>query len=280
MHHIFVNLGAFTQVAIVIILVLAIGLHWRWNRRVAAAGPPLLTTFGIFFCFAGITWGLVDFDPADVRDSVPHLIQGIRTSFWASVVGIGCALTIKLRILVFGEPPLSITGAIAGATIDDLAAQLINLNRSIVGGDDSTLYGQVKSARGDSNDRLDRLNRSFERFAERMVEANSKALIHALAEVIDAFNTKLTAQFGQNFRELNHAVGKLVVWQKQYAQQLESLIEQETTTRNNMADACLQYADLVKRASAFAASAESLHALLQANSQPDRLKTSLRSAER
>jgi hypothetical protein len=280
MNHIFANLGTFTQVSIVIILILAIGLHARWNRRVAAAGPPLLTTFGIFFCFAGITWGLVDFDPADVRDSVPHLIQGIRTSFWASVVGIGCALTIKLRILVFGEPPLSITAGAAGASIDDLAVQLINLNRSIAGDDDHTLFSQVKLSGSDLNDRLDRLNRSFERFAERMVEANSKALIQALAEVVGAFNTKLTEQFGENFRELNHAVGRLVLWQKQYAQQLESLIEQETTTRNNMADACLQFADLVKRASAFATTAESLHDLLQANSQSERPKTSLRSAER
>jgi hypothetical protein len=90
--HIFHSLGAFTQVSILLILILAIGLHSRWNRKVAAAGPALLTTLGIFFCFAGITWGLVDFDPANVRDSVPHLLQGIRTSFWASVFGIGCAL--------------------------------------------------------------------------------------------------------------------------------------------------------------------------------------------
>jgi hypothetical protein len=253
----------------------------RWSRRAAAAGPPLLTTFGIFFCFAGITWGLVDFDPADVRDSVPHLIQGIRTSFWASVVGIGCALTIKLRILVFGEPPLSIAKGAAGATIDDLAIQLIALNRHIVRTDDSTLFGQIRSLRTESNDRLDRLNDSFERFAQRMVEANSRALIQALAEVIEGFNNKLNEQFGQNFRELNFAVGKLVVWQRQYAQQLESLIEQETTTRNNMADACLHYADFVKRAAAFTAAAESLRDLLtQGNFPSDRLKTPLRTVER
>lgn len=280
MNHIFLSLGEFTQVSIIIILILAIGLHSRWNRRVAAAGPPLLTTFGIFFCFAGITWGLVDFDPGDVRDSVPHLIQGIRTSFWASVFGIGCALTIKLRLLVFGDPPLSIAHGTAGATIDDLAAELLTLNRNIAGSADSTLLGEVRSLRIDSNNRLELLNHSFERFAEHMVEANAQALIHALSEVIGSFNTKLNEQFGQNFRELNLAVGKLVVWQKQYAQQLESLIEQETITRNNMADACLQFAELVKRATAFAATAESLREQLQANSQTERLKTTLRSAER
>lgn len=280
MNHIFLSLGVFTQVSIAIILLLALGLHLRWNRRVASAGPPLLTTFGIFFCFAGITWGLVDFDPGDVRDSVPHLLQGIRTSFWASVFGIGCALTIKLRILVFGDPPLSLDRGTTGATIDDLAEQLLTLNRNIAGTADSTLLGEVRSSRIDTNDRLELLNHSFERYAERMVEANTRALINALAEVIGSFNTKLNDQFGQNFRELNLAVGKLVVWQKQYAQQLESLIEQETTTRNNMADACLQFAELVKRATAFAAAAESLRDQLQAGSPTERVKTTLRSAER
>jgi hypothetical protein len=270
---IFLSLGVFTQVSVFLILILAIGLHSRWNRKVVAAGPALLTTFGIFFCFAGITWGLIDFDPADVRASVPHLLQGIRTSFWASVFGIGCALTIKLRILFFGEPPLSATGV----TVDDLVVQLSKLTRSIAGTDDATLLGELKLLRTDSNDRLDGLNRSLERFAENMVEADSKALIQALSKIIRDFNTKVDEQFGQNFKDLNSAVGKLVVWQKQYEQQLNSLIEQELTTRAYLADASLHYGELVHKASVFTPTIESLRKLLvQANSQSERLSASLR----
>ena len=277
MDHIFISLGVFTQVSILLILILAIGLHSRWNRKVAAAGPSLLTTFGIFFCFAGITWGLVDFDPADVRDSVPHLLQGIRTSFWASVFGIGCALTIKLRVLFFGEPPLSRTAGTTGATVDDLLDQLSKVNRSIVGTDDSNLLGQLKVFRNDSNDRLDGLNRSLERFTENIVEANSKALIQALSEIIRDFNTKLNEQFGQNFKDLNSAVRNLVVWQLQYEQQLNSLIEQEINTRTYLADASLHYAELVDKASVVAPTIDSLRKLLaQTNSQSERLNASLR----
>jgi chromosome segregation ATPase len=237
----------------------------------------LLTTFGIFFCFAGITRGLIDFDPADVRDSVPHLLQGIRTSFWASVFGIGCALTIKLRILFFGEPPISAAEVKAGATVDDLAVQLSRLNRSIAGADDDNLLGELKLARTDSNERLDGLKGSLERFSENMVAANTKALIQALSEIIRDFNTKLDEQFGQNFKDLNSAVEKLVVWQKQYEQQLNSLIEQERTTRAYLADASVHYAELVDRASAFTPTIDSLRKLLaQANSQSERLSTSLR----
>ena len=251
MDHIFASLGTFTDVSIAIILLLAIGLHLRWNRRAAAAGPALLTTVGIFFCFAGITWGLVDFTPYDLRDSVPHLLQGIRTSFWASVFGIGCALTIKLRLLFFGEPPLATVGVPAGATIDDLVAQLRRLERSVAGTDDSALLGQVKLSRIESNEHLQALNRSIQRFADDVVEANLEALVQALTKVVRDFNSRLTDQFGQNFKDLNSAVAKLVIWQKQYEQQLNSLIEEEIRTRNNLAAAALSIGTFVDKASGF-----------------------------
>lgn len=252
MDHIVASLGAFTDVSIVIILLLAIGLHLRWNRRAAAAGPALLTTVGIFFCFAGITWGLVDFAPDDLRDSVPHLLQGIRTSFWASVFGIGCALTIKLRLLFFGEPALATAGVPAGATIEDLVVQLRQLERSVAGTHDSALLGQVKLARTDSNEHLEALNRSFQRFADDVVEANRAALLQALSKIVGDFNSTLQEQFGQNFKDLNSAVAKLVVWQKQYEQQLNSLIDEEIRTRNNLAAAAMSISTFVDKASGFA----------------------------
>ncbi len=101
MDRIWANLSPLTEFAIVLIALAALGFHLRWSRRSAVLGPTLLTTLGIFFCFVGIAWGLLDFDTNDVKSSVPHLLQGIRTSFWASVAGIGFALTIKLRHIIF-----------------------------------------------------------------------------------------------------------------------------------------------------------------------------------
>jgi hypothetical protein len=253
---IFASLSVLTEVSIAIILLLAIGLHSRWNRRTATAGPALLTTVGIFFCFAGITWGLIDFDPRDVRDSVPHLLQGIRTSFWASVFGIGCALTIKLRLLLFGDPALLASGAPAGATVDDLVVQVRHLERSVAGPEESALVGQLKLLRADCNERLDELNRSFQQFAERVVAANQAALTQALAQIVGDFNGRLNEQFGQNFKDLNAGVAKLVVWQKQYEQQLNSLIEEEIATRNNLAAAALSIATFVDKASVFTPTVE------------------------
>jgi hypothetical protein len=127
------------------------------------------------------------------------------------------------------------------------------------------LLSQVKLLRTESNDRLDRLNQLFERFAEKVVEANSKALIQALTEVIKDFNVKLNDQFGENFKSLNAAVERLVVWQKQYEQQLNALIEQETMTRKSMTESSLRYTDLVNKSTVFTTTAESLRDLLVGN---------------
>ena len=103
----------------------------------------------------------------------------------------------------------------------------------------------------EANNRLDRLDQSFERYTEKIVEANSKALIQAISVVIGDFNAKLNVQFGANFRHLNAGVEKLVVWQKQYEKQLEALIEQETKTRISMTESSRRYADLVNKSTVF-----------------------------
>ena len=270
------SLNGFTQFSTVLISSIALLFHIRWSRRATALGPTILTTLGIFFCFAGIAWGLVDFDPNDVRNSVPHLLQGIRTSFWSSVVGIFWALTLKIRVALFGDATVPASGAQEGSTVDDLARLLVELNRSIAGGDDSALLSQVKVLRADSNDRIDGLTEAFDRYAENIAETNSKALVRALSEVVRDFNAKINEQFGDNFSQLNAAVERLVSWQVQYEKQLQALIEQETATRESMTEAALRFTDIVNTASEFAAVARSLHDIVRAlNNQSEHLARAL-----
>lgn len=271
------SLDGFTWLAIAAISVVGIHFHVRWSRRFLAIGPTFLTTLGILFCFLGIAIGLRDFDPDDVKNSVPSLLDGIRTSFWASVAGILWALTLKGRSVFLGEPRLPPNVVQSGATVDDLANHLARLNRAIAGDDDSTLLTQLKLLRGESKDGLERLNRSFDTFAERMTEANSKALIEALSSVIRDFNQKLNEQFGENFKQLNAAVEKLVVWQIQYEQQLNQLIQQETATRASMTDAASRYGELVNKAEIFAAIADSMTTAFDAlNARQAQLESGLR----
>ena len=264
MGHVWESLNGLTLFSAVLISSIGLLFQLRWSRRATALGPTILTTLGIFFCFAGIAWGLLDFDPRDVRSTVPHLLQGIRTSFWSSVVGIFWALTLKIRVALFGDATVASSGAQEGSTVDDLARLLVQLNRSIAGADDSALLGQLKRLHADGNDRLDKLTEAFDRYAENIAETNSKALVRALSEVVRDFNVKLNEQFGDNFKRLNSAVERLVTWQLEYEKQLGALIEQEVATRDSMAEATSRFSDIASNASEFAVAARSLQDMVRA----------------
>src|SRR5580700_4918208 len=166
MERVWEGLNVFTQFSTLLISSIALLFHIKWSRRATSLGPTILTTLGIFFCFAGIAWGLLDFDPNNVRSSVPYLLGGIRTAFWSSVVGIFWALTLKIRVALFGDATVPASGAQEGATVDDLARLLVQLNGSFAGGDDCSLLGQTKLLRADNQQRIDRLTEAFDKYAE------------------------------------------------------------------------------------------------------------------
>ena len=65
------------------------------------------------------------------------------------------------------------------------------------------------------------LNNNFNDFMSQLTENNSNALIEALEIVIRDFNLKITEQFGDNFKQLNEAVGQLLIWQNNYRDTIE-----------------------------------------------------------
>ena len=98
---------------------------------------------------------------------------------------------------------------------------------AIAGEGESSLAGQVKSLREEhksANEEFTaQLWRKLDEFAEIMSRSATEQVIEALKEVITDFNKNLTEQFGDNFKELNAAVEKLVEWQENYRKQLEQL---------------------------------------------------------
>ncbi len=273
-HNMSLETGAF----IILVSVLAAYFHSRFTFSTLQKAPAILTTCGILGTFLGIALGLLDFNPNDVQKSVPALIEGIKTAFWASAAGVFWALTIKLRDVLFGTQRTITAQGASGATIDDLAALLSSVQQALVGNDDSTLLSQIKLARQDSNDRLDKMGQSMERFYEKIAELGSAALIEALREVIKDFNEKLTEQFGENFKQLNQAVGKILEWQEQYRLQMTEMIDQQRISSQNMSIATERYQVLVENAEVFHWVAESLSSLLEGlGTQRTQLEAFLRS---
>ena len=77
--------------------------------------------------------------------------------------------------------------------------------------------------------RLDAKNHANEASEQRlsmvtlMERSPTETLISALEDVIRDFNKHISEQFGENFKELNVAVGRMVDWQENYRQQIAEL---------------------------------------------------------
>lgn len=237
-------------------------LVFKYDRYASIHGPEILTTMGIFGCFVGIALALLNFDPKDVTNSVPELLNGVKTAFWASVCGVFGALLIKMRQR-FGAAPIQSSGDESkSASIEDVVSAIVLLRKSISGENDSSLISQIKLLRQEQNDHAINLRKSLDEFADKVSELGSKALIEALEKVIRDFNTQLNEQFGENFKQLNFAVEKLVIWQKQYKDELDNLQEVQKESSNNLKISADSFKTVVEKAESYTESAVKLEELL------------------
>jgi hypothetical protein len=281
---------------IIVISVAGLIFQVRFNRKTAELGPTLLTTTGIFGTFVGIALGLYHFDTSNVEASIPALLEGLKTAFFASVFGVGFAITLKLREFAFGTGTSDETAAtsddVSGADLirhlleirvalngpDDgsLISQmkltrqdgkeqletLRSLQRSLSGSEDGSLLTQIRLLRQDSNDRLDALRVTMGEALKKLSEMGSQALIEALRDVIRDFNDKITEQFGENFKQLNFAVGKLLVWQEQYKTTIETTVAKLGEIGRLVGDLTGNFSAMVERSGRFADVADRLGAML------------------
>ena len=218
-------------------------------------GPELVTTIGIFGTFLGVSiaiWTLAS--SKDVISSLPSFIASLKLAFIGSAFGVLAALVIRF-FQWYGKKEVEFSNETLIVSEKDsnelIVQELKTLNKSLAGPEQGTLLSEIKLMRLDFNDQISNLRKSFDEFSQNMLENNQKAFIEALNNAIQDFNKNLTEQFGENFKQLNIAVGKLVEWQENYKNQLEELIVTEKSTSESMRIASDAYSEIVKSSSEF-----------------------------
>ena len=235
---------------IVAILLVALYFHIKFDRFSVVHGPEVLTTMGIFGCFTGITIGLFGFDPNNIQDSVPSLLGGIRTAFGASLAGVFAALTIRFAQRFRKQKDEIESAPVRNATLDDVVSSLNFLNKGLLAGTESFANKSIIKS--------DELISEFKNFSTHMIENNQKVFIEALREVIKDFNEKITEQFGENFKALNDAVEKLVLWQQQYKDELDQLKETQSQVAKDLSNSADNLVKIVSSSTSFVDSANAL----------------------
>lgn len=65
------------------------------NRRKIENQPTLVSTLGVLGTFAGITIGLLGFDSKNINESIPILLDGLKTAFFTSLLGMAGSLILS-----------------------------------------------------------------------------------------------------------------------------------------------------------------------------------------
>lgn len=240
------------------------------TKTLHPAAGGLLITIGICFTFYGISIGLANFNPDEIDESLPELIAGIKTAFLVSVLGV--LFSIILRITALAMDYFRKQEVVdEGVGIEDLVA----LQKQAV--DAQKQQAQSLQLLTESNNKnFVQMSESFDNFARTMAENNSKAFIQALQDVIKDFNNKITEQFGDNFKQLNLAVGALLEWQKNYKEYVERSEKNLNMLYIKIDKAMKDYAVLLEHTSKFADHANALKTLLDgALSQRENLEKNI-----
>ncbi|QIK38940.1 hypothetical protein GWK36_14140 [Caldichromatium japonicum] len=192
--------------------------------------PSLLTTLGILGTFLGIAIGLLDFDPSRIESSIPLLLEGLKLAFSTSIVGIVLAIVLRLtQILGDAQARPTLAQDTPAFDLKDPVA-LLKLQIQLTDAQltaSRALNDQLAQLEGRLLDTLETQHEvqlaAFNDFAAKISELGSRQLIAALESVIRTFNDRLSAQFGENFRHLDVAIGRLLEWQERYRVHLETL---------------------------------------------------------
>lgn len=222
-------------------IALALGLLRRQHSSFVDYAPSVLVSVGILGTFIGIVIGLLNFDPHDIKASIEGLLDGLKTAFITSLVGVSLSIILKVLDSVLftnirkqGSQPDEVTAESIYGVMKQQELLLQGISQSLSGHEEGSVAGQLRLLRTDINDFRSGLNRQheafqtslFERlqqFGDMLAQSATETVINALREVIQDFNRHLVEQFGDNFKALNEAVHKMVSWQDQYKEHVEQL---------------------------------------------------------
>jgi DNA repair ATPase RecN len=207
------------------------------RKRGIQESQMVATTLGILGTFIGIVYGLLHFDTGNIDDAVPLLLDGLKFAFVTSIAGMGVSLVFGLFPKTFGftsSEEEANKNKSESELLAEVLAEIKTLNASIAGDNDTTLITQIQKMRTSITDKQDELKKSFDQFAEGMVNSNIDALAEAIDKVMGEFNTTVNEKLGKTFDDFRNAVDNLNQWQSDYKGQIDSQTENMKTVQTSL----------------------------------------------
>jgi len=210
------------------ILIISLGLIFLFGKKINEEKvKSLATSTGMLFTFIGIFYGLYYFDTANIDESIPKLLDGLKTAFMTSIAGIFVSViaTVKEKYEVLNnengisneenrqiemlEELKNLNKNLIGDGEGSLNTLLKSIDKNIGGEGNYSLVGQIKEMKQESSEQLSRLNNSFTEFAKEMANNNIDALTKAIEKVMGEFNETINDKLGETFDNFRKSVENL-----------------------------------------------------------------------
>lgn len=241
-----------TTFLFIIGVILVVGLYLRLAKnktnKVILLLPNIAVSLGILGTFVGIYLGLLKFDVSNISDSIPKLLEGLKTAFVTSIAGLISSIILKFvfesksvkedsKSEVQQDDPVELLKSMVSG-INNLEKSTREIENSIVScfrsDEEYSLISQLKLIRQEIIDTRREVSDSFKNFAEKIAESSTDALVKALEKVIGDFNTLLNELVGESFKELSTAMIKLTEWQENYKTHVDETQEKINILLTNM----------------------------------------------
>jgi DNA repair exonuclease SbcCD ATPase subunit len=250
---------------------ISIGLIEFDATHMAESTPKLLEGLKVKFIASlmGIGFSIIvriaqSFKPEIITDDSEKIIINLLTDIKYSLVSNNPELSLK---------ELNNNIAMLPIEFKKQSNLLDAIKNSLSGDGDSSVTTQLGKVRIEIRDgfdnqnqilngKFDNLTSKFDKFAESMIKTNQEALIEALKDVMRDFNAKINEQFGDNFKQLNEAVGKLLDWQKEYKTHVEKLEDNFNIALNSVESIKMAFGEIENRSQNFTDTSEELRSIL------------------
>jgi len=263
-------------------LLVMFGLFWKDFSSYKSDNhqdfKSILVSAGVLGTFIGIFIGLLGFDSNSVVDSVPKLLDGLKTAFITSIVGMFLAILLSIIQKSKGkdnaEDEITALNNINKQleklnSIDDKLTLLndvkknteilplintkldsIDTNIKSLSSDIASVKDELKINQKDLfeflKEKLSEIDNSLKEAVQTLSKGATEEIIKALQDVIKDFNNNLTEQFGDNFKQLNEAVLNMIDWQNTYKNSVQEFEKQLKITAENTNESHQKTTKLIK----------------------------------
>lgn len=235
-------------------------------EHVIKAAPGLLITVGIGFTFLGICLAFYNFNANDIEKDLPALIGHIKYAFLGSLLGVTCAVILKIKILFsrrYDSEDTTIEELLAkkASILQSFSTALASKNNESItsllqtlivqshdnsrimaiwqektlkyikeftqGTDENPWLTVSRTRHEETINALELLRTTMSNFYDQQMQKNTQIFTDAISKTIQKTNSDLSSQLGANFQKFNFGLDSMLEWQKNYKAQIDRWISQE-----------------------------------------------------